>query len=593
MTKILLVTPPLTQLNTSYPATAQLKGFLKKENIDCVQADLSIELINSLFTKKNIKLIFETLQDKKLAKRYKIMLQNADFYINTIDAVVRFLSGKDATLAVKFSDTDFWPKSKRTLEEDDLEWAFGTSGNYDRATYLCTIFIKDLSDLIHEHIDNNFELIRYAEKLCMHLPEFAIVEKELNAHFSLIDSLLITIFKEKVDICNPEYVGFSVPFPGNLYGALRCAKWLKEHKPDVKIIMGGGYVSTELRQISDNEIFKYIDYLVFDDGELPLKRILKNEELIRTLTCNPNGEIEWHNFESKENVRFVDWGTPDYDGLLGNNYLNIIELTNPMHALWSNGRWNKLMLAHGCYWGKCAFCDGSLDYIGRYEIAPAALLVDRMEQIIQQTGISGFHFVDEAASPAILRKLAEEILSRNLVVSYWTNIRFEKAYTPELCYLLAKSGCIAVSGGVEVASPRILEMINKGITIESAGDCLKNLTNAGIMTHAYLMYGFPTETASETVESLDVVRGFFQNGWLHSAYWHRYAMTVHSPTGMQPQKYGAKHLQKNPNRFANNEIPFETSNPIDLDFYGDGLNRAAYNYMNGTAYEIPVKEWFK
>lgn len=132
-----------------------------------------------------------------------------------------------------------------------------------------------------------------------------------------------------------------------------------------------------------------------------------------------------------------------------------------------------MTLAHGCYWGKCAFGDGTLDYIKRFEKAPVEMLVDRMEQIMQQTGVSGFHFVDEAAPPALLRKLSEEIIKRGLTVSYWTNVRFEKSFTPELCYLLAQSGCIAVSGGLEVASPRVLQLINKGITIEIARETMK------------------------------------------------------------------------------------------------------------------------
>ena len=216
-----------------------------------------------------------------------------------------------------------------------------------------------------------------------------------------------------------------------------------------------------------------------------------------------------------------------------------------------------------------------------------------MEEIMQQTGQSGFHFVDEAASPVMLRKLADEILRRKLTVSYWTNVRFEKSFTPELTYLMAKSGCIAVSGGLEVASPRILKLINKGITIEIAGESMKNLTEAGIMTHAYLMYGFPTETAQETIESLEVVRGLFEKGWMQSAFWHRYAMTIHSPSGQNPENVGAKRVDVQPGSFANNEIPFTTPHEIDLDFYGKGLNLALYNFMQGTGYDIDVKKWFK
>lgn len=591
--KALLVTPPLTQLNTPYPATCHLLGFLHSRNHNAEQMDLGIELIGRLFTGTMLKRIFEVAsQHSRLSKANRIILQQADFYIRTIDPVMRFLGGKDATLAQRFCELTFWPESKRLPSDEDLEWGFGLIGNYDRATHLCTLFLKDLCDFINSTIDPHFELIRYAESLCLRLPEFRPLQNELQKPHTLIDTLMLDIFSQRMALCKPDLVGFSVPFPGNLYSALRCAQWIRQNFPQVKIVMGGGYVNTELRSLTDPALFDFIDYLVFDDGELPLLRIMDGGELIRTLYRDDAGAIIRVNFDSKENIPFAESGTPSYEGLLQNNYINMIELTNPMHALWSNGKWNKLMLAHGCYWGKCAFCDGALDYVKRFDQAPVELIVDRMEAVIAQTGQTGFHFVDEAAPPALLRKLAEEIIRRKLTVSYWTNVRFEKSYTPELCYLLAQSGCIAISGGLEVASPRILKMINKGITVESASESMRNFTEAGIMTHAYLMYGFPTETARETIDSLEVVRNLFANGWIQSAFWHRYAMTIHSPSGIFPQSVGAKHVDQPLAPFANNEIPFTTSQEIDLDFYGKGLNLATYNYMQGAGYDIPVKKWF-
>ena len=591
--KALLVTPPLTQLNTPYPATCHLLGFLHSRNHNAEQMDLGIELIGRLFTGTMLKRIFEVAsQHSRLSKANRIILQQADFYIRTIDPVMRFLGGKDATLAQRFCELTFWPESKRLPSDEDLEWGFGLIGNYDRATHLCTLFLKDLCDFINSTIDPHFELIRYAESLCLRLPEFRPLQNELQKPHTLIDTLMLDIFSQRMALCKPDLVGFSVPFPGNLYSALRCAQWIRQNFPQVKIVMGGGYVNTELRSLTDPALFDFIDYLVFDDGELPLLRIMDGGELIRTLYRDDAGAIIRVNFDSKENIPFAESGTPSYEGLLQNNYINMIELTNPMHALWSNGKWNKLMLAHGCYWGKCAFCDGALDYVKRFDQAPVELIVDRMEAVIAQTGQTGFHFVDEAAPPALLRKLAEEIIRRKLIVSYWTNVRFEKSYTPELCYLLAQSGCIAISGGLEVASPRILKMINKGITVESASESMRNFTEAGIMTHAYLMYGFPTETARETIDSLEVVRNLFANGWIQSAFWHRYAMTIHSPSGISPESVGAKHVDQPLAPFANNEIPFTTSQEIDLDFYGKGLNLATYNYMQGAGYDIPVKKWF-
>ena len=400
----------------------------------------------------------------------------------------------------------------------------------------------------------------------------------------------------------PDWVGLSVPFPGNLLAGLRCAKYIKANYPQVKIVMGGGYVNTELRQMTDTGIFKYVDYITYDDGELPVRRLVEGGELLRTAYLK-DGKVEYAQMDVQENEKFGDLPAPTTVGLNMSKYIDFVDTTNPMHRLWSDGRWNKMMLAHGCYWAKCTFCDTCLDYIGRFEACDVKIIVDRMEAMIAETGNTGFHFVDEAAPPALLRKLAEEILARGLVVTYWTNVRFDKTYTAELCYLLAKSGCIAVSGGLEVASPRVLKLINKGVTIESATECMRNLSDNGIMVHTYLMYGFPTQTEKELYDSLGRVRDLFAEGLIQSAFWHRYAMTCHSPSGRNPESVGARHVADyrlqitdyrfGVNSFANNEIPFEVDNEPDWSRFGEGLNVATYNYMRQTGFDVPLKKWFK
>lgn len=286
-------------------------------------------------------------------------------------------------------------------------------------------------------------------------------------------------------------------------------------------------------------------------------------------------------------------GTPDYGDLLLNKYISVIEVVNPMHRMWSDGRWNKLTMAHGCYWGKCTFCDISLDYIKIYEPIAAGLLCDRMEQIIEQTGQRGFHFVDEAAPPALMRSLALEIIRRKLTVSWWTNIRFEKSFTADLCLLLKASGCIAISGGLEVASDRLLDLIQKGVTVEQVAKVCNHFTGAGIMVHAYLMYGFPTQTAQETIDSLEMVRQMFEAGVLQSAFWHQFAMTAHSPVGMYPEKFKVEKACTDIGTFANNDIVHLDKSGADHELFGYGLKKSLFNYMHGICFEYPLHEWFE
>ena len=597
---ILLIQPPLTQLNTPYPAITHLTGFLRSKGIDAQQADLGIELIDRLFTRHNLTKIFAKAEGRdKLPKNIRNILSNKNFYIDKVETVIAFLRGEKQSSSTLFARTDFWENMPRIEAEEELEYDYGVAGNYDRAKYLCSLFIKNITDVIH-FVDRHFELIRYAEHLCTYITHFDIIERELYAPRSIVTDITLEILEEKLELYKPDFVAFSVPFPGNLLQCIFCAEHIKRHHPKIKTIMGGGYVNTELRKLTDPGIFEYIDYITYDDGELPLLRIVTGGELIRTAMAENREDektkslkvVKFYNAESGENIPFGELPAPTTYGLPMDKYLNFTDSTNPMHRLWSDGKWNKMMLAHGCYWAKCAFCDTTLDYICRFERCDIGVIVDRMEALMAETGENGFHFVDEAAPPAVLRQLAEEIIKRKLTVSYWTNIRFDRSFTPELCWLLAKSGCIAVSGGLEVASPRVLKLINKGVTIESATECIRNLSEHNIMVHTYLMYGFTSQTEAELFDSLGRVRDLFAEGLIHSAFWHRYAMTCHSSSGRNPESVGARAVEQKDNPFANNEIPFIDPLGIDWEKWNDGLNLATYNYMRGTGFDVPLKQWF-
>jgi hypothetical protein len=248
-------------------------------------------------------------------------------------------------------------------------------------------------------------------------------------------------------------------------------------------------------------------------------------------------------------------------------------------------------MAHGCYWGKCTFCDISLDYIKIYEPLTAKILVDRMEELVKQTGENGFHFVDEAAPPALMRAVALEIIKRKLTLTWWTNIRFEKSFSLDLCHLLSASGCIAVSGGLEVASDRLLQLIDKGVTVEQVAKVTRNFSEAGIMVHAYLMYGYPTQTVQETIDSLEMVRQLFEEGVLKSGFWHQFALTAHSPIGLEPEKYQII-PKMNPISFANNDIAFKDKTGIDHSQFSFGLKKSLFNFMHGIGFDFPLQDWF-
>ena len=598
--KIFLITPPFTQLNTPYPATAYLKGFLNTKNISSYQADLGIEVILKLFSSSGLEDIFnQIIINKSVSENSKRIIALKTHYINTIDAVISFLQGHNPTLSHLICQEDFLPQASRFNQMDELDWAFGTMGTQDKAKHLATLYLEDISDLIVECIDSHFGFSRYAERLGRSASSFDELYGALQLDLTYIDRILLDTLDERLKALDPELVSLSVPFPGNLYSAFRIAQWIKSHYPKVKIAMGGGFPNTELRSVSDVRVFEFLDFICLDDGEAPVehlceyldgKRILN--DLKRTFAM-VDSQLKYCNGSISPDYKQFDVGTPDYSDLQLDKYISVIEVVNPMHRMWSDGRWNKLTMAHGCYWGKCTFCDISLDYIKVYEPVAAGLLCDRMEEMIAQTGERGFHFVDEAAPPALMRSLALEIIRRKLTVTWWTNIRFEKSFTRDLCLLLKASGCIAISGGLEVASDRLLELIQKGVTVEQVARVCHNFTEAGIMVHAYLMYGFPTQTAQETIDSLEMVRQMFEAGVLQSAFWHQFAMTAHSPVGMYPEKFKVEKACSTSGSFANNDIVHLDKTGTDHELFSYGLKKSLYNYMHGICFDYPLQEWFE
>jgi hypothetical protein len=602
---VFLFTPPFTQLNTPYPATAYLKGFLNTKGISTFQADLGIEVTVRLFSKKGLTELFEKtgLGNNALSENAQRIITLQQDYIHTIDSVIRFLQGHNPTLAHLICKRSYLPEASRFAQTDNLDWAFGSMGTQDKAKHLATMYLEDLSDLIKECVDDHFGFSRYAERLGRSANSFDELYQALQQPYTFIDELLLNILQAHVEKVQPKLLGISVPFPGNLYSAFRCAQWVKKNYPEIKITMGGGFPNTELRGLTDVRVFEFFDFITLDDGEAPVENLIKyiqgeikTNELKRTFVLSHSEDntpvVKYINNASCKDYKQGDVGTPDYSDLLLDQYINAIEVVNPMHRMWSDGRWNKLTMAHGCYWGKCTFCDISLDYIKVYEPIAASLLCDRMEQMMAQTGQNGFHFVDEAAPPALMRALSLEIIRRRLTVTWWTNIRFEKSFTRDLCLLLKEAGCIAVSGGLEVASDRLLELIQKGITVAQVAKVNKHFTEAGIMVHAYLMYGFPTQTAQETIDSLEMVRQLFKAGILQSGFWHQFAMTAHSPVGLNPEKFGVKSIISSTPTFANNDVVHEDPTGADHDSFSFGLKKSLLNFMHGIGIDEPLHKWF-
>jgi hypothetical protein len=607
--RILSVIPPMTQLNTPYPATAYITGFLRSRGFKADQVDLSLALALKLLSVSGLSAIHERvcrLETNQQAPSGKFFAANSSSYSATIGPVIRFMQGRDPTLAHRIASRTFLPEGPRftALEQygntqqdniDSLDWAFGALGTQDRAKHIATLYLNDIADVIRDAIDLRFEFVRYAESLAASVPTFDRLYEALSGPYTLVDEFLHSLTLEALAHHEPTLLLITAPFPGNVYGAFRIAQIAKQINPSVVTVLGGGYCNTELRAMDEPRVFDYFDYVTLDSGERPLLALIDYlqhkrpiDTLVRTYTRTH------HYIDSKEpDIGLSDCGTPTYAGLPLSDYLSLLDMLNPMHRLWSDGRWNKITVAHGCYWKKCSFCDVTLDYISRYESATTQTLIHRIESLVLETGQTGFHIVDEAAPPKALKSLATALVQRKMNISWWGNIRFEKSFDDSLCQLMADSGCIAVTGGLEVASDRLLKLMKKGVSVEQVARVTRAFSDAGILVHAYLMYGFPTQTAQETIDALEYVRQLFAAGCIQSGFFHRFTCTVHSPVGKNPEQYGVTLSAPPKITFASNDISFIDSTGVNHDLYAAGLKKALFNYMHGIGLDLDVTDWFQ
>lgn len=590
--RLALVLPPSTQLNTPYPSISYLGRAMQDAGIDVHQDDLGLRLALHLFSRAGLAEVLGAIEDRAeagLPGPAWDALARGELLLETIDTVVAFLQGRDPTAATRLARQGSLPAGPRLARAEamDLDHHFGRMGKVDRARYRASLHLADLAELVQATLDPGFSLAHYQHHLAAGPSPWAPIAARL-AQSTLVDGWLDALCDELLERSRPDVVGLSVPFPGTLYGALRLGQRLRER--GVYVVMGGGYVNTELREVDEAGLWGCVDALSYDDGEGPLLAILEH------LAGGPDRRHRTRSAQGRHDATVPTRPfnpAPDYGDLPLGDYLGILDSLSPAHRLWSEARWNKLTVAHGCYWKKCAFCDIQLDYIARYEPAPVTALVDHIERLVDQTGVRGFHLVDEAAPPRVLRDLAVEILARGLDVSFWGNVRFEAAFTPALCRLLARAGMTMVTGGLEVATDGMLARMQKGVTVDQAARAAHAFTEAGILVHAYLMYGFPGQSAQDTVESMEVVRQLFAAGVLQSAFWHRFVLTRHSGVAADPARWGV-HVPPLPaDTFAANDLPHEDRTGHDPTPFDGPLVASLQAWMRGEGHERPVLDWLE
>ena len=633
--KALLVQPPFVQLNAPYPAVHYLESFLRSRGVEARSVDHSIELYRSLFSRRGLVPVFEAARrmleastgprrlgviDEASASAHEPNVCYEGLYLEWIDSIAAFLAGEDPAFAHRLAQAVELPLGMRSSAF--LESREGRISEAE-AGLLATTIIDDLGDLVAFALDPSFATVRYGERIAASASSFAPIRRALDESPLLASAYRDLLAAEWAkEASAPDFLLVSIPFPGCLLGAMACARSAREaFGSSLRIVFGGGYVSTELRSLRDGGIFDFCDYLCFDSGYGSLASIIEAGgkepagRLYKVMYRDEDGRLVAAGFDPEDEAaedrlarrqepcsdagrfRSVDdealrTVSPDYASADFRRYLRVAESENSMHKLWSDSPWLKYRLAQGCYWRRCAFCDTGLEYVSRYLPVDIPSLVAAAAEASRRSGLFGIHFVDEAMPMRSLLGFAQanraRAISGERPFHFWGNVRFDSSWTPDRCEYLAASGLVAVSGGIEIATEAGLEMTDKGFDLEGLVRTLVAMRRAGLLVHAYLIYGFPGQGRDDILDSAEVCRQLFASGLIDSAFWHRFVLTRHSRmygeylAGSRP---GLRPLDR-PWDFANNDLGFAGEESYD-EFDGP-LASTLELWMTGRGLEEPA-----
>lgn len=629
---ILLVNPPLTDPGGPYPGISYLAGYLSSRGFAVRQADLGLEVIHRWWSPAGI---LDLVEEAETALRQRAgpmpfashFARHANHYYSTIATAKAALLGRDPGAIARAIRPNYFPPSplaakrhaahlalagetyarrlgplsaeqrRRLHAGEDVEaFAFGFLGHEGLARYRASRMLEDVTNVMREVVEPDLAPHEYAGVIVRSGRGFDDVVSRLEGPPNLMDRWIDDEAERMWRAQPATHVGLSVPFSGAAYGALRVARAVRALDPDVRIALGGGWVNTCLRELNEARLFDYVDAVMLDDGERPLECWIEatrqqrpSHALLRTYV-RLDGKVTFVSTPTERDVAPGETGTPTYATLPLERYVPYVPHLQLAWFPWRR-RWNKLTLAHGCYWKKCAFCDVKLDYVARYVPVDLDVTVERIRALVAETGITGFHFVDEAMPPALLRRLAQRLIDERIEISWWGNVRFDPQLA-DLAPLLAEAGCCRLTGGLEAASDRLLALMAKGVSLEQVAKVTGALSRCGIAVHAYLIYGFPTQTKQETVDALEYVRQLFAAGCLSSAAWHRFVLTRHSPVADRPEAFSVVPEPMPASAFAQYEQDFVEVGGIDHGQFSEGLHRAVETYMHGYGFDQRIVDWF-
>ncbi len=413
---MLLIFPPLAKACEPPAGITRIAGFLRGNNQKCSLWDANLEGQLYLLGLKQSpsdtwsKRAWKNIQRNLEALRNSALYDNNDRYQRAVRDVNRALTQSCANTELNISLADFQDANLSPHQSTDLLLA------------------------AKEYKNNIF---------------FPFFEKHLPA--------LLSDYKE-------QWLGISLNYLSQALPAIALTGYLKKEFPSLKIVVGGGLITSWMRSPGwINPFWGLFDEMIAGQGELPL---------LKLLTKKDHSEPEYH--------------APDYTDLSLNNYF-APGLILPYSA------------STGCYWNRCSFCPEKAEGSPYDKLSSDQSMAD-LKKLIDKFKPTLIHLLDNAVAPSLMKRMIQKPLGTD-----WYGFA---RVTPELsdpafCKELRNSGCVMLKLGIESGSQEVLDAMDKGIDLQLVEESLTALYQAGISTYVYLLFGTPSESIAEARQTLD------------------------------------------------------------------------------------------
>jgi anaerobic magnesium-protoporphyrin IX monomethyl ester cyclase len=535
---ILLIYPPYGTPVYPYISIPVLAGYLRSRNIGVSALDANSAYFRELIREDRIREAQAIARARLSELNEKSMLSFSE--IVELARLIRILS--DST---GLTDRMYW------IGDPDTKW----KPDERMRTVDAAINLVSYLDF-PEIVDTQGAFARYFSTYSEYATRDLLVGmEEKGRDTQILEHILIPALEKHA----PGIVGFSVCFPSQVLPAFKCARIVKRMRPRVHVCMGGSFISCHMRNLKETRLFDVIDSFVLDDGEISLERLAG--ELAKT---EPDlGRVPGLIYRLKGKICKNDPAPvldleslppPAYDILALDDYL-----------IPRKGMLLSYRLSRGCSWGRCAFCRSEMSMVCHHQQPSADHIFEQLRSFVAETGVRGFHFTDDAASPDVLEALSRRIVSEKLGVVWVTHARFDPRLTLERCRLMRQAGCWHLALGLESYNDRILRLMGKGTTTKLIDRVLSNIAWAGIPATVYMILGLPTETEQEALASCAKVRELVADGLIARCHYSLFRIESYSPIASHPERYGIYRIHPPPGQDLDPPVASFASSGMDRE----------------------------